>query len=83
VLALAGLIMIIPLFVPSRWRRRYVAAITPTAPEGDTTSYPDAQETETMTGGSVFNSDWSATSTRPQPRIDPKSQAPWGPAEYS
>ncbi|MGD0066278.1 MAG: hypothetical protein ABSB76_22885 [Streptosporangiaceae bacterium] len=89
VLALAGLVMIIPLFVPSRWRRRYVAAGAPdapgapAAPESDVTSYPDAQATQTMTGGSVFTADWPATSTRPQPRIDPKSQAPWGPAEYS
>jgi hypothetical protein len=83
VLALAGLVMIIPLFVPSRWRRRYVAAGPPAGPEGDVTSYPDAQATQTITGGSVFTADWPATSTRPQPRIDPKSQAPWGPAEYS
>ena len=83
VLALAGLALIIPLFVPSRWRRSYVAPSAPAAPENDTTSYPDAQETQTMAGGSVFTSDWPATSTRPQPRIDPKSQAPWGPAEYS
>ncbi len=86
VLALAALVMIIPLFVPSRWRRRDVATgapAAPAAPEGDVTSYPDAQTTQTMTGGSVFTSDWPATSTRPQPRIDPKSQAPWGPAEYS
>jgi hypothetical protein len=85
VLALAGLVMIMPLFVPSRWRRRHVAAGAPAASEGDVTSYPDAQATQTMPGGSVFtsDSDWSATSTRPQPRIDPKSQAPWGPAEYS
>jgi ribose/xylose/arabinose/galactoside ABC-type transport system permease subunit len=85
VLALAGLAMIIPLFIPSRWRRRYVAVAPsgPAAPEGDTTSYPDSQATQTMAGGSVFTSDWPATATRPQPRIDPKSQAPWGPAEYS
>ena len=89
VLALAGLAMIIPLFIPSRWRRRYVAPsapaapAAPAAPEGDTTSYPDSQATQTMAGGSVFTSDWPATATRPQPRIDPKSQAPWGPAEYS
>jgi hypothetical protein len=83
VFALAGLAMIIPLFVPSRWRRRYVAPSAAVAVEGDTTSYPDAQATQTMAGGSVFSSDWPATATRPQPRIDPKSQAPWGPAEYS
>jgi hypothetical protein len=83
VLALAGLAMIIPLFVPSRWRRRYLTPSAPAVSEGDTTSYPDAQATQTMAGGSVFSSDWPATATRPQPRIDPKSQAPWGPAEYS
>ena len=83
VLALAGLVLIVPLFVPSRWRRRYVAPGAPASPEGDVTSYPDAQATQTMTGGSVFTSDWPPAPTRPQPRIDPKSQAPWGPAEYS
>jgi hypothetical protein len=33
----------------------------------------------------LTSSDWSATATRPQQRIDPnvQGQAPWGPAEYS
>ena len=83
VLALAGLAMIIPLFVPSRWRRRYVAPSAPVTAESETTSYPDAQATQTMAGGSVFGSDWPASATRPQPQLGPKSQAPWGPAEYS
>jgi hypothetical protein len=83
VLAFAGLAMVIPLFVPSRWRRGSVAASPLAAPEGDTTSYPDSQATQTMGGGSVFTSDWPAAETRPQPRINPKSEAPWGPAEYS
>jgi len=95
VLALAGLVMIVPLFVPSRWRRRYIMASAPSAPDpssypgppstpgGSATAYPDPQETQTMAGGSVFTSDWSPSETRPQPRIEPGSQAPWGPAEYS
>jgi len=95
VLALAGLVMIVPLFVPSRWRRRYIMASaasdpspssdpgSPPAPGGSATAYPDQQETQTIAGGSVFTSDWSPSATRPQPRIEPGSQAPWGPAEYS
>ena len=118
VLALAGLAMIIPLFVPSRWRRRVVAA-GPVGYQG--TGYPDSQSTF-PTSQSIFpdsqptfpapqstyptsqspfadsqptqsqaddstltSSDWSATATRPQQRIDPnvQGQAPWGPAEYS
>jgi len=118
VLALAGLAMIIPLFVPSRWRRRVLA----TGPMGyQGTGYPDSQSTYSAsqptypTAQSVFpasqptfpasqpafpasqptqspaddstvtSSDWSATATRPQQRIDPdvQGQAPWGPAEYS
>jgi hypothetical protein len=81
VLAVAGLVMVIPLFVPSRWRRRSGPARV-TAPDADTSTFPDTQATQTMAGGSVFSPDWSTTSTRPQPRIDPPSQAPWGPAEY-
>jgi hypothetical protein len=81
VLALVGLALVIPLFVPSRWRRPVVAS-APVTPEDDPTSYSDPQATQTMDGGSVFTSDWSASETKPQPRIVPKSQAPWGPAEY-
>jgi len=84
VLALAGLAMIIPLFVPSRWRRR-VVAVAPADYQSET--YPDSQPTQTMasTDSAFTSSDWSATATRPQQRIDPnaKSQAPWGPADYS
>jgi hypothetical protein len=81
VLALAGLAMIIPLFVPSRWRRGHVAAAAP-AP-----LYPDLESTQTMHGNSSLLSDWTDTQTTPQPQFDPKapgrSQAPWGPADYS
>jgi hypothetical protein len=84
VLALAGLAMIIPLFVPSRWRGR-VVAVAPAAYQSE--SYPDSQPTQTMasTDSAFTSSDWSATATRPQQRIDPnaQSQAPWGPADYS
>ncbi len=95
VLALVGLVMIVPLFVPSRWRRRYTMVSAPSVPSppsapgphsslgGSATAFPDPQETQTMAGGSVFSSDWSPGETRPQPRIEPGSQAPWGPAEYS
>jgi hypothetical protein len=84
VLALAGLAMIIPLFVPSRWRRR-VVAVAPVDYESET--YPDSQPTQTMasTDSAFTSSDWSATATRPQQRVDPttQSQAPWGPADLS
>jgi hypothetical protein len=87
VLALAGLAMIIPLFVPSRWRgRREVGEPEPYA--GTTASFPDLQATQTMHTDSGLLSDWSQT--RPQPQAEPGNQnppsnpqAPWGPAEYS
>jgi hypothetical protein len=87
VLALAGLAMIIPLFVPSRWRRPVAAAVGPAAYQAET--YPDSQPTQTIATDNAFTaSDWSATTTRPQQRIEPnnpnaQSQAPWGPADYS
>jgi hypothetical protein len=84
VLALAGLIMVIPLFVPSRWRgRRYGSGPAPYA--GTTASFPDLQATQTMQADSSLLSDW--TETRPHPQGDPGApgaasppQAPWGPA---
>ena len=87
VLALVGLAMVIPLFVPSRWRSR--REVTDSAPyAGTTASFPDLQATQTMQADSGLLSDW--TETRPQPQADPGSpdppsppQAPWGPAEYS
>jgi len=87
VLALAGLAMVIPLFVASRWRRQRV--VTDSGPySGTTASFPDLQATQTMQADSSLLSDW--TQTAPHPRIDPGGpgpsgppQAPWGPAEYS
>jgi hypothetical protein len=81
VLALAGLAMIVPLFVPSRWRR--VSA--PSAPilyeeSASTAVIPGFQDTQTMGQGGGIISDW--VETRPQPRVNPGgSQAPWGPAD--
>jgi hypothetical protein len=78
-LAMAGLAMIIPLFVPSRWVRRAVASATPASYETSAPDYPDLQATQTIGGGGLL-ADW--TETRPQPRPEPgHSQAPWGPAE--
>jgi hypothetical protein len=78
VLALAGLAMIIPLFVPSRWRRRAVVA-APAPFEATPDGYPELGATQTIAGGSLLG-DWAET--RPQPRLDPgRSQAPWGPAD--
>jgi hypothetical protein len=87
VLALAGLAMVIPLFIPSRWRsRREETGPAPYA--GSTASFPDLQATQTMHADGGLLSDW--TETRPQPQANPDSpsaagppQAPWGPAEYS
>ena len=87
VLALAGLAMVVPLFVPSRWRgRREVSEPEPYP--GTTASFPDLQATQTMNTDSGLLSDW--TQTRPQPQAEPgnptppsTSQAPSGPAEYS
>ena len=87
VLALIGLAMVIPLFVPSRWRgSRVVTAPEPYA--GTTASFPDLQATQTIPTDSGLLSDW--TQTRPQQQAEPgnptppgPSQAPWGPAEYS
>ena len=47
VLALAGLAMIIPLFVPSRWRSRPVVT-SPPPYAGSTATFPDLQATQTM-----------------------------------
>jgi hypothetical protein len=85
VLALAGLAMVIPLFVPSRWRGR-VVAVAPAAYQAD--GYADSQPTQTIASDNAFtSSDWSATATRPQQRLEPNNptqgQAPWGPADYS
>jgi hypothetical protein len=82
VLALAGLAMIIPLFVPSRWRR----TARPVAYAGSA-AYPDQQSSQPMTSDSGLLSDWTQTQTRPQRPVDPndpgRTQAPWGPADYS
>ena len=87
VLALAGLAMIVPLFVPSRWRGRR-AVSEPEPYPGTTASFPDLQATQTMQADSGLLSDWTQTS--PHPQGEPgnqnppgSSQAPWGPAEYS
>jgi hypothetical protein len=81
ILAMAGLVMIIPLFVPSRWRLPQITSAgapyeTPDATAGNT-AY---QDTQTLGDGGIM-SDW--TQTRPQPRVNPGglSQAPWGPAD--
>jgi hypothetical protein len=82
VLALAGLAMIVPLFVPSRWRSRAVAAPVPASYEATQApaAYPDLTATQTLAEGSGLLDDWAQT--RPQPRVQPGgSQAPWGPAE--
>jgi hypothetical protein len=82
VLALLGAAMIIPLFVPSRWRSRQVVSETAPQYEASATTYPDLGDlgaTQTMAGGGLVPG-WAET--RPQPQVDPgHSQAPWGPAE--
>ena len=68
VLAVAGLVMIIPLFVPSRWRGRPVATGREPYP-GSTATFPDLQATQAMPadGGLLFD-EW----TRTQPQVDPR-----------
>jgi hypothetical protein len=93
VLVLAGLAMVVPLFVPSRWRRgpAAVPAAAPAAPaEVTTATFPALQDTRTMATGDLFSGADPGTPVWPQPRIDPdgpdapgRPQAPWGPAEYS
>jgi len=93
VLALAGLAMVIPLFIPSRWRRRRMAVTRAQEPYAQqpyldpAMTSPDLSATQTMAGEGGLLSDWTHGETRPQSQIDPdaptRSQAPWGPAEYS
>jgi hypothetical protein len=77
-LALAGLALIIPLFVPSRWRRR--PAVAEPAPfEAAPGAYQDQGATQTIASGGLL-ADWAETS--PQPRVEPGgAQAPWAPAD--
>ena len=87
VLALAGMAMVVPLFVPSRWRgKREVTEPEPYA--GTTASFPDLQATQTMQADSGLLADWTQTSPQQpaeqgSPNPPSTSQAPWGPAEYS
>jgi hypothetical protein len=90
VLAMAGLAMIIPLFVPSRWRRPRVAVVAAPGPYLDpSATSPDLAATQTIAGDGGLLSDWTHTQThpQPQPQVDPNApnqpQAPWGPADYS
>ena len=80
ILAMAGLAMIIPLFVPSRWRLTQAPFAQASVDASDpTATYPGFQDTQTMGDGGIM-SDWAQT--RPQPRVNPGlSQAPWGPAD--
>ena len=85
VLALVGMAMIIPLFVPSRWRSK--PAVTSPAPyAGSPATFPDLQATQTMPAErGLLSDEW----TRPEPQTDPNNlgasppQAPWGPAEFT
>jgi len=97
VLALAGLAMVIPMFIPSRWvRPAAVSGFVPSVGPPTMTSLtsdlvgsgfmtPGTAETSVDNGGLL--SDWSQT--RPQAQIDPgpphppQAQAPWGPADYN
>jgi hypothetical protein len=90
-LGAVGLAMITPMFVPSRWRRPNPFT-TVAVPVPEMTSLPGGDLGETVGFGTPtvtsesggLLSDWSQT--RPQPQINPsppRSQAPWGPADYS
>jgi len=76
VLALAGVVLVVPLFIPSRWRSpREVTEPEPYA--GTPAGFPDLQATQTMQADSSLLSDW--TQTRPQPPADPGSPNPGSP----
>ena len=87
VLAMVGLAMVVPLFVPSRWRgKREVTAPEPYS--GTMASFPDLQATETMPADNGLLADWTQPSHQQpaepgNPGSPSTSQAPWGPAEYS
>ena len=84
VLTLVGMAMIIPLFVPSRWRSK--PAVTSPAPyAGSTATFPDLQATQTMPAErGLLSDEW----TRPEPQTDPNNlgasppQAPWESPNY-
>ena len=81
-LVLVGAAMIIPLFVPSRWRSRSAAEAGPAPYQAAAAAHPElqdtrtmaAQDTQTMAGGAGQLPDWSET--RPQPRSEP-GPSPW------
>jgi hypothetical protein len=76
VLVLAGLAMVIPLFVPTRWRRRPAA---PPAYQAAYPGYPELGATQTVAGGGGMLDDWAQTTAQLQ--LDPgQMQAPWDPA---
>lgn len=89
VLALVGVIMVIPLFIPSRWRGRPEVS-EPEPYAGTTASFPDLQATQTMQADNGLLSDWAQTRPQPNPgspnpggpNPPNPSQAPWGPAEF-
>lgn len=70
VLAVAGIVLIIPLFVPSRWRGR--------AGYGGTADYYGAGGAAGAAGNSGLGllSDWSETAPYPQPDTAPYPQQP-------
>jgi hypothetical protein len=84
VLALAGVVLVIPLFVPSRWRSRPDVPASEPYP-GTTASFPDLQATQSIPADSGLLSDWAQATPQADPgSLEPPapSQAPWGPAEY-
>jgi hypothetical protein len=83
VLAIAGLAMIIPLFVPSRWNRPTpVPARQPYQATGG--GYGDLQATQTMQGDGGLLSDFMSTGPQPQIIQDAgPSEPPWPPADHS
>jgi len=85
VLALVGLAMVVPLFVPSRWRgKREVTEPGPEPYAGTAASFPDLQATQTMQADSGLLADWTQAQPEQGNTSPPNtSQAPWGPAEYS
>lgn len=82
-LGAAGLAMIVPLFVPSRWRRP--SRVSGYAPPGESTVGLDptiADFTAPSGGNSNVLLDWGQTRPQQSPVIPPGgSEAPWGPPD--
>jgi hypothetical protein len=83
-LALAGLVMVIPLFVPSRWRRRRLAEAEPAPGTADSGSGLLTDDTTVTQQGSYFpTQDFPAQGTATQQDPFPPVTNPYPPTEQN